>query len=114
MSSRLSSKIAAVALALFMLTNAVVLSGELVGHALHDDDSTMMHHAEAPHASASDSPSSLDCKDHYGCHSHSPMSVGAATLLLAMDAAPKWSLLAAPVPARLSQQPPVPPPTQIS
>ncbi|MBQ0754256.1 MAG: hypothetical protein KBT87_02020 [Gammaproteobacteria bacterium] len=49
MLSRLSSKIAAITMALFMLTNAVVLSGELAVHAMHVEDSVSLHHGEHEH-----------------------------------------------------------------
>jgi hypothetical protein len=127
MLSRLSSKIAATVLALFMLTNAVVLSGELAVHALHVEDSLSLHHGEqaydshvhemeeaANSTSTVESPSSLDCKDHHGCHSHSPMSASSTALLSATDAGTVWSLAPPSSIALLSDQPPVPPPTQNS
>lgn len=109
-------------MALFMLANAVVLSGELAVHAMHVEDSVSLHHGEHQHDSVEvglstntpDSPSSLDCKDHHGCHSHSPMSVSSATPLPASDTGIVWSLAAAPSITLLSDQPPVPPPTHIS
>lgn len=122
MLSRLSSKIAAITMALFMLTNAVVLSGELAVHAMHVEDSVSLHHGEHEHdaveielsANTPDSPSSLDCKDHHGCHSHTPLSVSSATPLPASDTGIVWALAAAPSITLLSDQPPVPPPTHIS
>lgn len=127
MLSRLSSKIAATVLALFMLTNAVVLSGELAVHALHVEDSLSLHHGEQAHdhdtydsdgnsgsTNTADTLSSLDCKDHHGCHSHSPMSVSSTALLSATDAGTVWSLAPPLSIALLSDQPPVPPPTHNS
>ncbi|KAF0809148.1 hypothetical protein A167_02062 [Alcanivorax sp. S71-1-4] len=102
----------ALALALFMLVNAVTVVSEPARAALneHDAQYALLHpdeaSAHADHATCGD-----DCHQHHCCHQHSPLTTPLRGLLLSsIPHGHHWRTQFIATHDSLPSQPPVPPP----
>lgn len=112
-SRRLTSVTTALLLAIFMLANAIVLTGEAVVQQAQAGDVTALHHQDIAdlHDHEHLKSGEKDCQAHHGCHSHSPLASPAANgFFTGALPGPVWPAQDSPSLSSHTSQPPVPPP----
>lgn len=104
----------ALALALFMLVNAVMVVSEPARTALNDDDAQhalLVLHVDDAIAHADHTVGGYDCHHHHCCHQHSPLTTPLPGLLLSpIDPGHRWFVQYTTGADSHTSQPPVPPP----
>jgi hypothetical protein len=113
MSTRAPARLlTALALALFMLVNAVMVVSEPARAALDDGDAQhYLLHLDDTAGHADHTVGGYDCHHHHCCHQHSPLATPLPGLLLStIDPGHPWQAQPAPRHDSHTSQPPVPPP----